>query len=306
MNIGKPKISVIVPVYNTCNYLKRCIDSIISSRNSNWEIILVDDGSTDGSSEICDYYAGKFQNIKALHIPNGGVSRARNYGIKFCTGEWICFIDSDDYIDNDFLTIGDFYDCDVIRKSYNIVDENGVIRKGYQNTNNLILSNSNEIYRYYLSRNNFALWDLIIRSDIVKGNTFKESISIGEDMLFFLDCICDIKKYALSADGSYFYCIRNTSLMHSNNSIRRRIDICFSNVDNLLSSDLITKNKYFCEAIIAKISLMELFSYRKYLSNKEKVKLKKLFNLIEIKALSFLDVFKVFKFIVKKILINLL
>lgn len=58
MNIGKTKISVIVPVYNTCNYLKRCIDSIIFSRNSNWEIILVDDGSTDGSSEICDYYAG--------------------------------------------------------------------------------------------------------------------------------------------------------------------------------------------------------------------------------------------------------
>lgn len=94
--------------------------------------------------------------------------------------------------------------------------------------------------------------------------------------------------------------------MHSNNSIRRRIDICFSNVDNLLSSDLIIKNKFFCEAIIAKISLMELFSYRKYLSRKEKVKLKKLFNFVELKALCFLDVFKVFKFIVKKIFINLL
>ena len=91
-------ISVIVPVYNVENYLSRCISSIIKQSYKNFELILVDDGSTDKSGAICDIFAEKDGRIKALHKINEGVSSARNYGIKQACGKYICFVDSDDYV----------------------------------------------------------------------------------------------------------------------------------------------------------------------------------------------------------------
>lgn len=94
-----PLISVIVPVYNVAEYLPECIDSIISQTYTNLEIILVDDGSTDECPRICDEYAKKDSRIRVIHKENGGLSDARNAGLDICTGEWIGFVDSDDYID---------------------------------------------------------------------------------------------------------------------------------------------------------------------------------------------------------------
>ena len=91
-------ISVIVPVYNVEKYLEACIDSILQQTYEKIEIILVDDGSTDSCGKICDEYASKDSRLKVLHKGNGGLSSARNAGIKVATGEWITFIDSDDYI----------------------------------------------------------------------------------------------------------------------------------------------------------------------------------------------------------------
>lgn len=91
-----PIISIIVPVYNGDKYLSRCVDSILNQTFQDWELLLVDDGSTDKSGEICDEYAIKDKRIKAFHKKNGGVSSARNYGIKHIEGEWIMFCDADD------------------------------------------------------------------------------------------------------------------------------------------------------------------------------------------------------------------
>jgi glycosyltransferase involved in cell wall biosynthesis len=93
------KISVIIPIYNNEQYLKRCLDSVIYQTYKNLEIILVDDGSTDNSGKICDDYALKDDRIKILHLKNGGPSYARNKGLEIVTGEYIGFVDSDDYID---------------------------------------------------------------------------------------------------------------------------------------------------------------------------------------------------------------
>ena len=98
-----PTISIIVPVYNTEQYLNRCIDSILSQSFTNFELLLIDDGSTDKSGDICDEYARKDERIKVFHKKNGGVSSARNMGLDFARGEWITFVDSDDYIDSCFL-----------------------------------------------------------------------------------------------------------------------------------------------------------------------------------------------------------
>ncbi len=95
------KISVIVPVYKTEDYLKRCVDSILASTYKNIEVILVDDGSPDNSGKICDEYAEKDARVKVIHKENGGLSSARNAGLDAATGEYITFVDSDDYIASD-------------------------------------------------------------------------------------------------------------------------------------------------------------------------------------------------------------
>ncbi|MDE5752840.1 MAG: glycosyltransferase, partial [Duncaniella sp.] len=92
-------ISVIVPVYNTERVLEKCVDSILGQSFLDFELILVDDGSTDGSPAICDRYAEVDNRVKVIHLTNGGVSRARNVGMDAATGEYISFVDSDDWID---------------------------------------------------------------------------------------------------------------------------------------------------------------------------------------------------------------
>ena len=97
------KISVIIPVYNTELYLEQCIDSILAQTVPPYEIILVDDGSTDSSGSICDRYDMQFPIIKCFHQSNGGVSKARNTGLEQASGDFVLFVDSDDYIDNNLL-----------------------------------------------------------------------------------------------------------------------------------------------------------------------------------------------------------
>ena len=99
-----PLISVIVPIYNTELYLDKCMQSILNQTYRNLEIILVDDGSTDNSSQMCDLYAGKDSRIRVIHKENGGQSSARNVGLNVCTGDYISFVDSDDWIELDMYS----------------------------------------------------------------------------------------------------------------------------------------------------------------------------------------------------------
>ena len=98
------KISIIVPVYNTEKYLKRCVDSILSQNYADFELWLVDDGSTDGSGALCDSYQQKDSRVRVFHQKNAGVSAARNYGVDQAQGEWVCFVDSDDEVLPDYLS----------------------------------------------------------------------------------------------------------------------------------------------------------------------------------------------------------
>ena len=99
------KISVVVPVYNVKKYLEKSFESIIEQKYENLEIILVDDESTDGSGELCDELATKDSRVKVCHKTNGGISSARNYGILKATGDYILFVDSDDYIHRDMISV---------------------------------------------------------------------------------------------------------------------------------------------------------------------------------------------------------
>lgn len=118
------KISVIIPVYNVEKYLKRCLDSVINQTYKNLEIILIDDGSTDKSGNICDEYAAKDKRIIVIHKENGGLSDARNKGLDICTGDYISFIDSDDWIENGFYeyVVNNVKDNDLLIFDYYITN----------------------------------------------------------------------------------------------------------------------------------------------------------------------------------------
>ena len=103
MNETTPKISVIVPVYKAEAYLRRCVDSILAQTFQDFEVLLIDDGSPDRSGEICDEYARKDRRVRVFHKENGGVSSARNVGLDNARGEWISFVDSDDWLDSSFF-----------------------------------------------------------------------------------------------------------------------------------------------------------------------------------------------------------
>lgn len=100
-----PLVSVIVPVYNVEKYLPRCLDSLVNQTYENLEILLVDDGSADSSGEICDAYAAKDNRIRVFHIPNGGVSNARNLALDNMAGEYVTFVDSDDWLNDEWVKI---------------------------------------------------------------------------------------------------------------------------------------------------------------------------------------------------------
>lgn len=106
--MNNPKVSVVVPVYNVEEYINRCVDSILAQEYENMEIILVDDGATDNSGKICDDYALKFSGIKVVHKENGGLSDARNAGIEVSSGDYVCFVDSDDFIEKEMI-------CELVR-----------------------------------------------------------------------------------------------------------------------------------------------------------------------------------------------
>ena len=105
MDMNLPKISVIVPVYNVENYLRECVESILKQEYIDFELLLIDDGSTDSSGEICDEYIKKDSRVKVYHTLNHGVSSARNLGIERSKAPWICFVDSDDLIDKKYLSV---------------------------------------------------------------------------------------------------------------------------------------------------------------------------------------------------------
>ena len=113
-----PKVSIIVPVYNVEKYLRRCIDSILRQTLTDIEVILVDDGSFDSSGKICEEYARKDSGLRVIHQKNAGVAVARNTGLDIASGDYIAFVDSDDYIEpnmyQSMMQVANQYDCDVV------------------------------------------------------------------------------------------------------------------------------------------------------------------------------------------------
>lgn len=224
-------ISVIVPVYNVEKYLHKCINSIINQTYKNLEIILIDDGSTDNSGKICDEYALKDNRIKVIHKENGGLSSARNAGLDICSGDYIGFVDSDDYIAEDmyeYLYVNfKKNNADVAMCNFYNVFENR-IEKSFS-INDFDLSEQETMLSINLkyAYNAFiAVWNKLYKKTIIKSIRFPLN-KCSEDSAILIDWILKTKKMSYTSNASYYYVRRVNSL--SNRKIDEHL---FDEVEN--------------------------------------------------------------------------
>ena len=209
-----PKVSVIVPVYNVEEYLPKCLDSIINQTLEDIEIILVDDGSPDNCFRICDEYAEKDSRVKVIHQKNSGPSVARNTGIKNATGEYVGFVDADDYIDcymyEKLVDVCDKNNYDAVFSNYYKVNKNDISVNQYKNSLEMLLS-----YKDIVSGKLVFIWKNIYRRNFLLENDilFNKDVSIGEDTTFNLNCVlCSNKIYYINIPF-YYYVQRESSIM---------------------------------------------------------------------------------------------
>lgn len=205
-----PLISVIVPVYNVEKYLERCVNSIINQTYQNLEIILVDDGSPDNCGAICDEYAKKDSRIKVIHKENGGLSSARNAGLDIATGEYITFVDSDDYISIDIFDkcfqLSNVQDFDILIFGMSVLDNNSklLFKDEYENKT---YSFFQTIYDITLPLKTSAC-NKLFKKSIVANFRFPVNIIHGEDLIFWLK-VLNQNLVIVSIDFFGYYYIKN-------------------------------------------------------------------------------------------------
>ena len=212
------EISVIVPVYQVENYVKDCIESILNQSFSDFELILVDDGSTDGSGMICEEYAAKDRRVSVIHQKNAGLSSARNTGIRNAKGKYLCFVDSDDYINRDF--------CKILYEACNKNDCDFAVCSAKQFTvtreiNELYISNpiiklqSNRAYFNQQLETGFSAWGKLYHSNIFSQISFFEG-KLHEDIIWSSDLarLCKNGVCIIEAD-LYYYRQRKEGIMAS-------------------------------------------------------------------------------------------
>ena len=201
---ASPKISIIVPVYNVEKYLRRCLDSIAAQTFTDWECICIDDGSPDNSGKILDEYAEKDSRFAVIHQANGGVSAARNAGLDATRGEWIAFVDSDDWVEKEML---------LKLISTDGSDSAELIVCGTQDTLNL---NTFLVSKNLEGNNTFnvlfsSVWAKLYRRKIIEENKlhFPIGIKLGEDTFFTYSYLANINLICYVDGNFYHYFVSN-------------------------------------------------------------------------------------------------
>ena len=281
-----PTLSIVVPVYNVENYINKCIDSIINQTFKDWELLLIDDGSSDNSGTICDEYVCSDQRIKVFHKVNGGVSSARNLGLDNANGKWVTFIDADDFISSNFI--------DGLFKPLLFNPDLDFVQGGCSNWKNGKVDNINQLYDNYIGSEpdivfekfrglavsklfrleNVNHWsnDLPLRFDI--------NMKIAEDMAFTLDYLLTVKKYAFVSEVGYFYRIDNDSssthtfinesFVQSKESFMHLYESTVKYIDKFNISPKISKLRYEQRAA-QYLSMLRSMYYDKTISKKERL-----------------------------------
>lgn len=219
------KVSIIVPVYNTFRYLEECLDSLVNQTYPNMEIILINDGSTDDSAKIINDYQKKYKNIMVINSSNHGQGYARNLGLKKATGEYITFVDSDDYISLDMISkmVNSIKDSDiVICDMYEVINQQNIYYQHHFNFKNdqinFMLSNPGPVAKLYNKK-------------VLKDVWFMENVYY-EDLAFTIKLSLNVKKVAYLKEALYYYNIHQDSTMRKKD-YNPKIDSIFKVMDYL-------------------------------------------------------------------------
>ena len=268
-------ISIIVPVYKAELYLRRCVDSLLSQKNDNFEILLIDDGSPDKSGIICDEYACKDFRVHAYHKKNGGVSSARNYGLRKAKGEWIGFVDADDWVEDDFLSPLDEIDSSIEIVHFGMKKE---------------LKNKNIIFsRYFQKKEKIYACDVFsakyfnssscsyfFSRKLLEGVYFNEDIKYSEDREFIVKVLLKSKKEVLlSTKCAYIYAYNEKSATNIIREDKHRFDdletlkniFYYSQNENLNYNDE-------CKAFVYNLTMKNFFIGFYSISQNKKVLIK--------------------------------
>ena len=259
----KGLVSIVVPIYKAENYLNRCVESIVNQTYTNLEIILVDDGSPDNCPQICDQWAEKDSRVKVIHQDNGGLSSARNQGMSIATGEYICFFDSDDYVD-----------LNTIRHAYDLVEKHQaeVVVYGYHNVNSngeivgtRIPRGEQEAYAGEAVQEEFlpeivardprtgvgmgavlSAWSMMASLELIRRENWSfvsEREILSEDVYSLLALYKYVNKVAILSEALYYYCenLSSVSRIYRPDRYARSVD-CY-----LKCLELCEKNGYSAE-----------------------------------------------------------
>lgn len=286
------KISVIVPIFNREKSLARCVESIMQQTYQDLEIILVNDGSTDNSLQLCNEFAQKDSRIVVLDKPNGGVSSARNAGLDIATGEFIGFVDSDDYIDKvmyeKLIAVAENENLDfVVCKFYIAHEENGkvYIEKHIQSGLEEFVCNRKigNTLKEWSAPDSAAsvIWSMIVKREVIAGVRFDTRLIHREDTLFFLNILLKAQRRNVLNDYLYYYvsghevgikkyCLKPayipSKIMASSiyyellapNYLKEALAVVYQNYQEIVTSCCIKEKNY--KQIIREIENKQLFS----------------------------------------------
>lgn len=232
-----PKISIVVPVYNAEKYLSECLNSILEQSYTNYEIILINDGSTDNSLEVCRSFANRDKRIILINDTNHGVSHARNVALSKATGEWVTFIDSDDWIEKDYLSTLVYYatnkgDIDVVAANFFFNYEDGTEKKSICSRKEIHKAEFPSLPESLMVEDSSRKDNIDISVEVLSAAcnkltriaflqehsiSFKEDMKLNEDGLFHLTCFIKAKDFVIIDKPLYHYRIYHQS---SNNRYR--------------------------------------------------------------------------------------
>ena len=268
-------ISIVCPVFNTSTWLPGCIDSVLAQDYGNYELLLVDDGSTDGSCEICESYAAKDARIRVFRQEHGGVSAARNMGLEQMKGEWVCFLDSDDeWMSGGLQTLAEGVSegVDLVMMGYESLDEKGNLVYSVSERTCMTLSSQKGLMQLFKPTHYRYLgyvWSKLFRSSVIRkeGCRFAEDLHYCEDRLFTVQFVCASKRPVYySTTPVYYYRLHPDSAMAS---LGRSFNPDFlSDLDGTIRIREWVRSSFPGEKALCKVADRNVYGSYRYLSQR--------------------------------------
>ena len=274
MEKNTPKITVIIPVYNVEKYLRKCLDSVINQTYKNLEIICVDDGSPDNSGAILDEYSHKDSRIIVIHQENAGVSAARNRGLDIATGEYIAFVDSDDWLEPQCyeLAVAEFLkdpEIDLVSWGVNVISERNCSEKEYQtqvNWLNYPFTGKRKLFEYLGKRITANLWRLLYKKESIESLHLRfANYKFAEDLLFVFESLINIHNIYFLDTKLYNYRFNSNSAVAQLNEFKNPV-FAYTTRINLFKSILKyyksnNKLEFFNKIIFIRFWTAQLWSF---------------------------------------------